>query len=311
MQGPPIDQAVSIAGLSTVLGEHEVTASALASAHGTSESTILRSLGGARVYSSERDLSDIALDAARLAIARADLAPSALSALAFIGGDPLSLQHALGASSAFTLESGSDCTSLLAATHAAYHLIRGEPGVNAVMLAAAERRGDSAQRTIGKIDEQTTRDVFSDGGAAFVLRRGGERLVMLGVGAATDGTYQSHWNDKRKGVGVSDVEVMVAALPLFREGFARCLRSANVERAAIDILVFPSEGATLPYTFARTIGMPREKVFIASDAPSHVGASDLVFSLEHLLVSDLAKPGSVVLVCARTIGVVRFAMLRL
>ncbi len=190
-------------------------------------------------------------------------------------------------------------------------LFRTDPALETVLLTAAEKYVTTPQRTVGRIDENVTRDVFSDGASALVLCRGEGQLALLGFGAATNGLYWDYWQRARAGTAPNDMHVMSAALPLFREAFARCLRAAKLDRDQIDLLVFPSEGPSLPYTFARTLDLPKHKVFVADQAPSHVGASDAVFSLEELLRSEVARTGAVVLVCSRTIGVVRFMLVRL
>jgi 3-oxoacyl-[acyl-carrier-protein] synthase-3 len=304
----------------------------LATLHGTTERNVSRVIGSSRIYVSEESAVSLAVRAARSCLANAGIAPEDVDAVVWCGASRRhslfaaagAVQEAIGAHRAFTFDLGNNCSETLTAFRLARALIADDATVKRVLVVTGETWAEHIpRRTIDPVTDKNHQNVMSDGGAA-VLIGPSERAQLIGFGFSALGKY---WDlmtcrfDVVEGKAYErcvfkpdfppDAELAIDLTKLFRLALDRCLASAGIEKSQIDHLVLPLSGPPMQVGFARALGLPPERIVRMSDSPTHIGAPDMVYGLEMLYRSGRGSPGQHVLLAARSIGIMRFGIVRL
>jgi 3-oxoacyl-[acyl-carrier-protein] synthase III len=301
---------IGIVACATVLGEAEITHAELATLHGTGESVVRKWLGQTKVYASDLDAPVLALRAATDCLARAGVEAKDLSVVVGSQCSALRLQHELGALNAYTMQGVDGCSEFVPQLLLSQALLANEPEGALALIGFTDKMAPNAMRSFGAMTELVMRDVFSDGASAVIVRRGHSRLRPIGFGMASDGAHWDYFNRYFAGEPVNDLEVMKSTIEVVQTAFRRCLQNAQLPLEAFQWVMFPLEGPRLPFSFARALQIPREKIYVTDDGPTHLGVSDPVFALESFLRSGRAKEGDRILVAARAVGIVRFVALQ-
>jgi 3-oxoacyl-[acyl-carrier-protein] synthase-3 len=329
---------VGIRALGSCVGELELSTSDLAHSIGAEADAVRGWIGDLRILVTERTREELGAEAARQCLARAEVGIEDVQALVWGGNRPirsgegrreLHVQHLLGASTAFVTEVGTPCTESLTALRIARALIRDEPDVERVLVVFGERQ--YARRVFG-YDAKTYQPVFSDAGAAVLVERRG-RHEILGFGDSTDGRYWDYlvpiWEELERAesragepaptpeaeadakANARRLRLMVDAVALNRAALERCLRGSGARREDIDHVILTREGARIPHSLLRQLGLPADKLFSCPQGPTHVGMADCFLSLDVLLASGACRSGQLVLLGSRAVGTSRFCLLRI
>jgi 3-oxoacyl-[acyl-carrier-protein] synthase III len=297
---------VGVRAYATALGDLEISARDIAEQHGVTEAVVGKWLGASRIYATREEPFVLGIRAAKQALERAGIAAGELSIVLACGCSALRVQHELGATNAYALQSSDGCVELAPLLFQARALLQSTAQGGRALIVCADQRAPNELRAFGRMSEMVMRDIFSDGAGALLLESGHPRMKLLGTGAATDGQYWSYFDRFFDGDPVNDIAVMKDSIPLFRNALRRCLESTRLSIEAFDAVVFPLEGPRLPLSFARVLAIPPEKIFFVEGGPTHLGASDPIFALEQYLTSPRAVPGARILVATRTVGVMHF-----
>ena len=314
---------VGIRALGTSHGDREVTAAELAALHRTTEDVVRLSIGDSRVYMSPLpDGHQLALRAARECLARADLPAAELHAIFAHGCNSLRLQHELGAKRSIAVDLRRDCGEVPTMLRFARNLIAEGEGVRRVLVVCAEQLGPGwPGRVMGTLSQTGIRAVFTDGAAAALLEEAFPERTLLGVGQAMDGSHWDHLDrvcrlrdDAAAGRPpsvelTSDVGISKDQVPLIRTALERCLGSCGIRAEQIDHIILP-EPPMLPPVFARWARLDATKLFIPTEV-THIGNPDAFIGLEALCRTPIARPGQLVLLASRGIGVIGFFVVRL
>lgn len=323
---------IGITAIGTVVPETEMSVDELAALNGIAPEHVRRVIGTARIHVSTRKAEDFAVDAARRCLARAALPPEQVGAIIFCNGSKRRtrvasaglVQDAIGAHRAFCTDLGHNCSELLMALRFARSLLADSRDLEHVLLVSGEAWEEQIpRRTIDPMTEKNHQNVMSDGGCAVLVART-ERSRLTGFGFASMGKY---WDLLQARYEVVDGEVLERAMfkpdfpsdqqlaldltRLFRLGLERCLEDARLTREAIDHVVLPFSGLPMQVGFARALGLDPKRIVHADGLPTHIGAPDIIHAFELLLDSGQARPGARVLMAARSVGLMRCAMIEL
>jgi 3-oxoacyl-[acyl-carrier-protein] synthase III len=306
-----------IGAIGTALGKRQLSVPELASFYNVSEAAVRRSVGANKIWVSEdEDEAALAERAVRSCLESAKLTPNAIDAIivhGFCMAHSLKLQGQLGVTRATPLFLGGDCAELPTALFTAQTLIDG--GAEHVLIASA-RRVPEKYRASGPLSEQSYRNVFSDGSGALLMSAQ-ERFAFLGWASAPEPQYWEYWPKQHQFIegkipaeGLPhDLEILYETVHAIRDALHRCLDSVSLSPAQIDHVILPLDPEPLAHFFARHLGLSLERV-VRDTRCSHMGLADEIFGLETLISGGKARPGEHVLVVARTVGITRFAVLR-
>ncbi|HUS65353.1 MAG TPA: hypothetical protein VMZ28_12450 [Kofleriaceae bacterium] len=327
-----VAEPIGILGLGTSLAKGTLPPAALARLHGVTEEDAARVLGGARVFLSDEPGDAHAVAAARACLAQAGVAASEIDCVMWASTSkrraPFAAASlaidALGATEAFGLDLGSNCSELLTGMRFARAMLRDDPSLRHVLLLAGEQWRDWLPgRSLEPLDGASAPNVMSDGGAAVLVGRT-ERRALVGFGFATHGRYhdlaqlsvevedgRAVERNRLRADFPRDQQLALDLTRLFRKALGRCLTSSGLERTDVDHLIFPFSPPGMQAAFARALGLAPEKLVQEESAPTHIGAPDLIHGLEILERSGRPAAGQRVLLGARSIGIMRFAVIRL
>jgi 3-oxoacyl-[acyl-carrier-protein] synthase-3 len=322
-----VEKRATIRAASVALAENEVDAAWLARLQHATVEAVRRSLGDLRLYTSVRPEVELGTDAARRCLASAKLDPADLDAIIWTSGSHkhgcLWVQRALGAKQAFALDTSTNCADVLVALRLAQALVERDD-LRRVLIVSGERWSELIpNRSLGLLREDSVWALFSDGGGALVVETDGEGPRPIGYGFASDGTYcdalevrAQNVAGQERGVGFveggpSPLEIAFHEIGLQRLALDRCLASAGITREQIDHILMQTATAEMQAATLRRLGLPGDRVVRCAGMPSHIGATDVMVGLDLLTAPGRSTPGQHVLVGARTVGFMRFALLRL
>jgi 3-oxoacyl-[acyl-carrier-protein] synthase III len=312
---------VCIRALGTATGEIEIDPAEFATSIGTTVEVVRRWLGGMRICTTQRTATELASEAARQCLARAGVVPADVDAIVWCaarglpsGRNELHLQALLGADRAFALEAGNTCSDLVSALWLAHAMVRDWPEIRRVLVACGDVSRALPRTLIGMKPSVRYQPVFSDVAAAALVEPGAA-TTLLGIGAASDGSY---WDYLDRVAGDEDgvqnlgslARVMIEASRLNKLALARCLASAGITVEEVDHLVLTRESPEVLASIVRQLHLDPDRLIKLEARPSHAGASDGLYGLEALMYG-YGRPGETVLIGSRTPGITRFALFRL
>lgn len=189
------------------------------------------------------------------------------------------VQHALGLPDVPVMGVGQlACNALHGCVRTARALLLAEPALEHVLCVASDRFPPTAGREI-------VYNLMSDGAAAVVVSRGGERNRILASTQVTRGRY---WD------GESAHDHLVAAyFPLARQAILAGVAAAGLGVADLDLFVPHNINAKSWDILAGFLGLPRDRVFTDNIARvGHVVAADNVINHLDALAAGRLRPGA-------------------
>jgi 3-oxoacyl-[acyl-carrier-protein] synthase III len=318
-----VGPSVGIRAVSAVEGEHTISTSELAAIHGCSIAAVEKSTSGREVHATKRPLIELAIEAARSCLAKASMQARDVDALIFCSAwwqDEVSGRRLLGEleiDDGCHVDPAPNCSEAITALWIARSLIREDDAGN-VLIISADRWPESSSplRTMAKITETQEQDVYSDGAAAMLIAPGA-RSELLSFGSGCNGRY---WNLFRSGgapVRDSRGEVVTSLQETYETArvgklaLGRCLKKAHVTVEDLSGFSLLNESLRFQKFYAKSLGLPEQKLILPATRSTHVGASDVAFSLTGLMRDDPRSRAELYLIGARSLGLMRFALLNL
>jgi 3-oxoacyl-[acyl-carrier-protein] synthase III len=302
-----------LSGISVVPGEIEMSISELASAHDTTESAIMKSLGSLRVRRTERHALDLASDAARAACAQRGISPTEIDLLIFcsyrsedepriarlgrdIGNPTVPLIRILGS-----------CDVLVQAIEIARSWLGRTGGQRALLVYADKMKGP--RRTDGAISEETKRSVMSDAAAALFVEPGAG-LTVLGCGSHYELLVAERGPDAKPRSQAEELKMLIAYVGSSRAALARCLTEAGVAQSDVRWFVHPLETEVVASFILSKLGAPLDRRLTNPAGISHPFGADAFFELSDALGSGRIGKGDLVEVVAQGHSSVHCMILR-
>jgi 3-oxoacyl-[acyl-carrier-protein] synthase-3 len=312
-QGP----RVSITGLGTHAPERVLTNAELSTIVDTTDEWIMERTGirERRIAAPEEALTDLALPAARAALAEAGVEPDQIDLLvcATVTPDmmfPTSsalLADTLGARSAAAYDLLAGCTGFVYALAQAYGMI-----VSGLAERALVVGGDVLSRILDWTDRSTL-VLFGDGAGAVVLERV-EDGGFLGFELGADGGGGIHLSLPGSGsrriedasangyVHMNGREVFRFATRVLVSSAQDLLAQCGVEIEDVDVYV-PHQANVRIMTHAQAkLGIPREKMVVNVDRYGNTSSGSIPLALADARASGLLKKGDLVLMTGMGAG---------
>ncbi|MGI8903668.1 MAG: beta-ketoacyl-ACP synthase 3 [Solirubrobacteraceae bacterium] len=262
----PARVGVAVASVGVSLPATIVPNAAISARLGVSDDWIERRTGirSRRIAEPQERLETHASEAARRALARAEIAPADVDMVivATTTADELMpnaaplVAHSLGATRAGAFDIGAACTGFLSA------LAVGTAQVEAGRAAVVVVVGADFMSRITDPDDRGTAAVFADGAGAVVLLATGAQGRVGPVVLGADGAGADHIVIER-----SDALIRMRGHETFREAVARlslvtlqATRAADVALDSIDLFVYHQANGRILTAVGERLGLPSDRV---------------------------------------------------
>jgi len=312
-QGP----AISITGLGAHVPERVVTNEELATIVETSDEWIQERTGirERRIAAPEEALTDIALPAARAALAQAGVQPRELDLLlcATVTPDmmfPTSsalMADTLGAPDAAAYDLLAGCTGFMYAVAQAYGMIAAGLAQRALVVG-----GDVLSRILDWSDRSTL-VLFGDGAGAVVLEKV-ESGGFLGFELGADGGGGIHLSLPGSGsrkledaagngfVQMNGREVFKFATRVLVSSAQDLLDECGVNVEEVDVYVPHQANVRIMDHAARKLGIPRERMVVNVDRYGNTSSGSIPLALADAQADGRLKKGDLVLMTGMGAG---------
>jgi 3-oxoacyl-[acyl-carrier-protein] synthase III len=263
--------------------------------------------------------SDLAVEAARVALDRADLRPTDVD-LILLGTDspdfitPATstvVQHKLGASCAGTFDVGCACASFPTAFASAAGLIATNPGIRRVLVIGAYLM----HRLADPGDPMTF--FYGDGAGAAVLAAG-DRPGFVGSAFQADGAFANHWGifsggtaEPASEISVREGRTRVRMLERYppevnHEGWPRLVRrlasGCGFAVSDIDFIVFTQVRKPSIELVMDDLGLPRDRTHTIMERWGYTGSACIPMALDDACRAGRIAPGDLVVLVGSGVG---------
>ena len=323
-------EPIGLVAFATYLPEQVQDAAYIAEQSGIPEEIVRAKMGIAakRRASYADQTSAMAVNAARVAIARAEVDPTEIDLILYSGSMHKDfyvwsaanrIQHLLGATNAYAFELAALCTTNVLALKVARDLVTADASLRTVLICGGHRTADLID-----FRDHTARFLFNlaDGGSAMVLRRGYPNNRVLRSSFITDGSLSEDVTIPAGGTRlptsertlveglhtfhVSDTAHLKAGLDgISAQNFVRVVRE-SVERSGcrpeeIDFLAINHMKPSLHRDILAMLGLREEQSIYLAEY-GHIGAPDQVLALELANEQGQLRDGDLVVLASAGLG---------
>ena len=301
-----------ILGVGSAVPPQIVTNDDLAARMDTNDEWIRSRTGiGARcIASPETATSDLALEAARLALASAGLSPADLDLIVVAtctpdhpGSFPSTatiVQHSLGAPQAAAFDIGAVCAGFAYALHVVAQMVRSGAFGKALVIGA---------ETLSRItnwDDRSTAILFGDGAGAVIVgevAEGGYLGGILGANGAggpllnvpAGGSRQPLTPKNMEACGnkifQNGREVYKFAVQIIGEAAVQAVESVGLKTTDVDLFIPHQANIRIIEKAAERMGLPMEKVFVNLDKYGNTSAASIPLALDEAVKTGRLKKG--------------------
>jgi 3-oxoacyl-[acyl-carrier-protein] synthase-3 len=313
--------AISITGLGAYAPEHVVTNDDLAEMMDTSDEWIVERTGirERRVAADDQALSDLALPAAREALAQADVDPSTFDLvivatvtpdMAFPSAAAI-LADELGAPDAAAYDLSAGCTGFMYAIAQAYGMLAGGLSRRALVVG-----GDVLSRIVDWSDRGTA-VLFGDGAGAVVLDRvseggflgfelgadgsGGSQLYLPGGGSRAPATAETV-AEKKHFVQMNGREVFKFATRVLVTSAEKVLAECGKSVDEVDVYVPHQANVRIIDHAAEKLGIPKEKIVVNVERYGNTSSGSIPLALADAEAEGRLVDGALVLMTGMGAG---------
>lgn len=291
---------IGITATGMYVPERRVTNHELAQSLDTSDDWIFEKIGirERRLAGPNQATSDLALEAAKMALAGAGLAPADIDVIVLATSSPdmlqpptaAILQGRLGAVNAGTFDISAVCAGSVYALDVGVGLMRSHPEYRNVLVVAAE-----AYSRILDWTDRTTCVYFGDGAGAVVLQE-----VEPGLGASLSrlGSDGSQWDAIRYPGGgtryptshdtidrklhrleMDGKRVWAFTTTVVPQAILRTLNSAGLGVQDLDFVVFHQANINIIRSIMGTLGMTMDKTYTCVERYGNMSGASLLVAL--------------------------------
>lgn len=300
-----------VAGVGAYLPAHVVPNDELAGRLDTSDAWIRERTGITRRHIAAEDelTSDLAVEAARRALARAELAPSAIEAIVLATSTPdhtfpataTAVQRKLGAPPGIAFDVQAVCAGFAYALALADGLLRLGQARTALVIGA-----ETFSRLLDWTDRSTA-VLFGDGAGALVLRA--ERQAgtladrgLLATRLSADGRhYEDLYVDGGPSATRSTGHLRMNGREVFRHAVARLadsvlavLAEAGLSVGDLELLVPHQANLRIIDAVGKRLGLPPERIVVTVDRHANTSAASIPLALNVAVEEGRLAPGRLV-----------------
>jgi 3-oxoacyl-[acyl-carrier-protein] synthase-3 len=316
MIGTPLDgQRISITGLGSHVPERVLDNAELEQLVATSNEWIMERTGirERRIAAPEEAMSDIALPAARQALASAGVEGKDIDLLIVATVTPdmafpstaALLADQLGASDAGAYDLSAGCTGFMYALAQAYGMLAGGLAQRALVV------GGDVLSKILDWDDRSTLVLFGDGAGAVVLENvegGGFLGFELGADGAggvhlwLPGSGSRHFDHPEKFVKMNGREVFKFATRILVQSAERLMERCGVTIDDIDVYVPHQANVRIIEHATKKLGIPSERVVMNVDRYGNTSSGSIPLALADAAADGRLREGELVLMTGMGAG---------
>ncbi len=312
-----MDRNAAITGTGSYLPENILTNYDLEKMVDTSDEWIRQRTGIVERRIAEDDVatSDLSVQAARLAIKRAQIDPLDIEMIlvatvtpdTFFPSTACYVQKGLGAKNASAMDISAACAGFLYGLDLANGLICSGQ-YNTILVVGGE-----VFNNIVDWNDRNTCVLFGDGAGAAVVQATEEQNGILASYIGSDGDYadinllgipaggsrmpvtSDAIDQNLNKIQMNGREVFKLGVRLMPEAAERTLKKANVSVDDIDLLIPHQANLRIIEAVGHRLGVPREKVYVNVDKYGNTSAATVIIALDEAIQEGRAKPGDLVL----------------
>lgn len=263
--------------------------------------------------------SDLAVEAARRALARAGKSPEDVDLLILGTDSPdyitpatsVVAQHKLGAKNAGTFDVGCACASFPTGLAAGAGIMATNPSIRTVLVIGAymmQRLADHADPTV----------FFYGDGAGAAVFEADNAPGYSGTALIADGAYHRHWLIASGGTaepasvesveaGRTKVKLMERYPPeINHEGWPRVVRQlaagSGFAVSDIDFIIFTQVRKPSIELVMDDLGLPMDRTFMNMDRCGYTGSACIPIALDEALEQGKIQPGQLVVFVGSGVG---------
>jgi len=306
---------ISITGLGCKVPDRVLTNDELSQYVDTSNEWIMERTGirERRIAAKEEALSDLALPAARDALAQAGLTGADIDLIIVATVTPdmafpstgAIVADALGATDAAAYDLSAGCTGFMYALAQAYGMLAGGLAQRALVIG-----GDVLSKILDWTDRSTL-VLFGDGAGAVVLqavpRQGflGFELGADGAGGKNlwlPGSGSRFFEDPERFVKMNGREVFKFATRILVQSAEDLLAQCEVTIDDVDLYIPHQANVRIIEHATRKLGVPSDKVVINVDRYGNTSSGSIPLALADALADGRLRPGQLVLMTGMGAG---------
>ncbi len=266
-----------------------------------------------RIVNGSQAASDLACEAAGLALKRAHLKPRDIDLIvvATISGDmpfpstACMVQNKLGAKNAAAFDLNAACSGFVYGLHIVNNLIRGGAH-NRVLLIGAE-----ALSKFIDWEDRATCILFGDGAGAVVIEPTKEKrgilstkihsdgnlgeLIMLPGGGSRNPCSRDSILKRMNYIKMNGNETFRIAVRTLEEIAVRTLEENNLTPEDLDLLIPHQANIRIIQATAKRLNLPPEKVFVNIGKYGNTSAASIPIALDEAVTSGKVKDGDNIL----------------
>lgn len=309
-----------VAGTGRYVPEKVLTNADLEKIVDTSDEWIVKRTGiqERRIAAEDQSTSDLALEAARVALDKAGLAPEELDAIILATLTPDTycpagacyVQNLLGATNASAFDLSAACTGFVYGITVGSSLVRAGVHKNVLVLGA-----ETLSRFIDYADRNTC-ILFGDGAGAAVLSRaeegsesrlldhylrsdggGTDLIIMPGGGARRPSTHDTV-DAKMHFLSMQGNDVFKFATKSMQTLVETAIERNGLSMDDLDLIVPHQVNSRIIDTVLRKVAIPREKIYLNLQRYGNTSAASVPMALHEAVEEGRVKPGSLVLLVA-------------
>jgi 3-oxoacyl-[acyl-carrier-protein] synthase-3 len=312
-----MNRYAAITGTGSYLPETVLTNFDLEKMVDTSDEWIRQRTGIAERRIAEDDIatSDLSVQAARLAIKKAQIDPLEIEMIlvatvtpdTFFPSTACYVQKGIGAKNAAAMDISAACAGFLYGLDLANGLI--VSGQYDTILVV----GGEVFNNIVDWNDRNTCVLFGDGAGAAVVQATEEPKGILASYIGSDGDYADidllgipaggsrmpvtpdAIDQKLDKIQMNGREVFKLGVRLMPEAAQRALSKANVSIEDIDLLIPHQANLRIIEAVGDRLGVPREKVYVNVDKYGNTSAATVIIALDEAIQDGRAKPGDLIL----------------
>ena len=268
-----------------------------------------------RIAEDDIATSDLSVQAARLAIKKAQIDPLEIQMIlvatvtpdTFFPSTACYVQKGIGAKNAAAMDISAACAGFLYGLDLANGLIVSEQYDTILVV------GGEVFNNIVDWNDRNTCVLFGDGAGAAVVQATEEPKGVLASYIGSDGDYadidllgipaggsrmpvtSEAIDQKLDKIQMNGREVFKLGVRLMPEAAQRALSKANLSVEDVDLLIPHQANLRIIEAVGDRLGVPREKVYINVDKYGNTSAATVIIALDEAIQDGRAKPGDLIL----------------
>ena len=271
-----------------------------------------------RVCAPEESTADLATEAARRALAAADVAAEDLDLIVLATDTPeylspatsVVVQHRLNAGSAGTFDVNCACAGFVTALDAASKYVIADPSYRNVLVVGAYAMSKYLDWT-----EKKTATIFADGAGAVVLRADDRRPGFLASKLVAEGSYHDHMGIYAGGTHMPVTEEVLREGVWTKVRFAKkypssvntegwpaivgdVLRKAGLKTDDVALFLFTQVNLSTIKEVMAGMNLPMERTHTVMEKWGYTGSACIPMVLDDAARGGKLKENDVVVMCA-------------